>query len=85
MKHIPINTARTIGNGAGARKVVIIAVDDEDYCITTWGVTTQECRALAKWAESKKAEAVVTQIADAKPSSGIIHTALDPQLISELD
>ena len=62
MKKIPISDARAISLKSGARKVVIIAIDDEDYCITTYGKTIKECGELAQWAEGKEAYGAVESI-----------------------
>ena len=78
MNVIPIATARDLGKRHGARRLVIIAIDDDDYGITTWGSTREECRQLARWAESAKATRVVDDIARAKVESGFVLTALLP-------
>lgn len=65
MKGVPIDAARRLGAETSARRVVIISVDGDDFCITTWGKTREECRALAKWAESETAADAVAGIADA--------------------
>lgn len=67
MKPVPINAARQIGKTAEARRIAIIAVDDDgNYCITTWGKTQDECRALADWAEGYKAAEAAEDIALAR-------------------
>lgn len=75
MRAVTIAAARELGKRVGARRLVILAIDGEDYGITTWGETKAECRALAKWAESRKAERVVADIADAELESGYVLTA----------
>lgn len=61
MKPVPISWARSIGQRVGARKVVIIAIDDQ-YGITTWGKTRAECRLLAGWCESEAAQDTIREI-----------------------
>ena len=68
MKTIPIGVARELGKQSDARRVVIIALDDDGYGITTWGKTKKLCRELAAWAESDIALGVVETIAE--PDSG---------------
>lgn len=86
MKLISINAARTICQRAGANRLAIIALDDDAYCITTWGETRAECRALARWAESEDARTAVAAIAGtrAPPEKGIITVANDPAVNSSL-
>ena len=78
MNAVPISTARDLGKRHGARRVVVITLDGDDYGITTWGSTREECRQLAKWAESAKATRVVADIARAKVASGFVWTASLP-------
>lgn len=78
MRAVPIAAARDLGKRSGARRLVIIAIDGDDYGITTWGETKAECRALAKWAESKKADRVLAEISGADVENGYVHVALLP-------
>lgn len=66
MKRVPINAAREIGEKASARKVVIIALDDEGYCITTWGKTRAECQALARWSGGGDGDRVAVALAETR-------------------
>ena len=84
MKAISINAARELGKKAGARRVVILALDDDTYGITTWGLTRRECGELAAWAESKTATAVLRGIAEAGLRGGSILTAGDPDTPGEV-
>lgn len=85
MTPISIDTARSLGKSSGARRLVILAMDDDAFNIVTWGVTRAECRALAAWAESPDADAVVYAIADAEPPDfKTISNALDPGAESAL-
>lgn len=73
MKPISINAARALGKKSEARIVVILSLDDNDrYCITTWGKTTRECKALANWADSTKATAVLRSLAVAALGAGVV-------------
>ena len=83
MKAPSIKTARDIGQTIGATKVVILALNGEDYSIVTWGKTMAECRTLARWAESKKAINTLCQIADEELTAGIISVAIDPARAAE--
>ena len=66
MKHIPISMAREAGRIAGARRVAIIAVDDDGmFTITTWGRSKAECRGAARWCDSDDAALAARDLADA--------------------
>jgi len=66
MKKIPISTARTAGENSGAQRVAIIAIDaDGNYCITTWGKTRADCKALAKWSGEHNTKWAVFEMKDA--------------------
>ena len=84
MKAISINAARRLGDMSGARRVVILAMNGDDYCITTWGATRADCRLLAQWAESDKAVAVLGAIADGELDGGVISVARAPEATSEI-
>lgn len=89
MKAISINAARDLGKKSGASRIVILSLDDDDrYSVTTWGKTTRDCKALANWAESPKAIAVLRSVALAGLGGGVvefaggtIYVTLDPDEI----
>lgn len=83
LKAISINAARELGQASNARRIAILALNGTDYSVTTWGATSKECRALAKWAESRKAIETLRTIADARPDGGIISVANEPGVISD--
>lgn len=80
MKRIPISYARATGERLGARRVVMIGLDADGFCITTWGKTRAECRALAEWAESSEAQTMVAAIHGA----GEARWGADNQLMGTL-
>jgi hypothetical protein len=54
MKLIPIPTARSLANDAGATRLLILAIDDNgNFTFTTFGRTKAQCAALAKWADER--------------------------------
>lgn len=61
---IPISTARKVGQTANAKRIAILAVDDDgNYCITTWGRTKADCLAAARFANNIIAEIAVSDLA----------------------
>ena len=64
IKAVPINAARGIGLAAGAKRVAILAVDEDgNYCITTWGRTKTDCLAAARFANDNIAEIAACDLA----------------------
>ncbi len=78
MRAVPIAAARRLGQESGARRIVVIAVSGDDYCITTWGQTRRECAALAAWAESDDGSKLVAGIGGTRPKSGAVLVANEP-------
>ena len=83
MNAIGIAAARDLGKRHGARRLVIIALDGDDYGITTWGATRADCRALRIWAESDLATDVCEDIADSELDGGAIIVATEPGVSDE--
>lgn len=84
LQPISINAARALGKKSGARQLVILSHDGKSYSVTTWGKTKEECRALARWAESRKAVKVIEQICDETLRGGTVYTTPDPDCPGEL-
>ncbi len=64
IKAVPVSAARSIGQAAQAKRVAILAVDDDgNYCITTWGRTKTDCLAAARFANDNIAEIAVSDLA----------------------
>lgn len=63
MTPVPIDSARELGKRHGAYKLAVLAVSrDGSICITTWGETIKECRAMRAWAESPAATRTLEEI-----------------------
>lgn len=64
IKPIPISTARSVGQAAQAKRVAIIAVDDDGrFCITTWGRTKADCLAAKRFANDNIADMAAFDLA----------------------
>lgn len=64
LTRIPISQARDLGKRHGARKVVILALDEAQFNVTTWGLTRAECQQLGRWAESRDAADLAADLAE---------------------
>lgn len=51
MNLIPISEARRLAKSSGARRLMILAIEGNDYTFTTYGETKKDCTALARWAD----------------------------------
>lgn len=66
MKAVPIEWARAIGQRRRYVRVAIIYSDGLQFGITTYGQTREECRSLAKWAESIHGEDAALSMMEAR-------------------
>lgn len=81
-----ITDARALGLESGASKVAILTLDAGlKYSVTTWGNTTANCHAMARWAESEQATQTLEAMANTMPTAGVIDVALDPNTAAAHD